>query len=142
MKKAARQETKISAAQAKKLIAAAAKARKNAYAPYSKFKVGAAVLTKKGKVFGGCNVENASYGLTCCAERTAIFKAFSEGHRDLTAIAIVFDDVALGSPCGACRQVIRESGLGMQVVLANLKGGYKVMSIDELMPLSFGPDNL
>ncbi|HNW91551.1 MAG TPA: cytidine deaminase [bacterium] len=132
----------ISKAQAKKLIAAAAKARKNAYAPYSKFKVGAAVLSKKGKVFGGCNVENASYGLTCCAERTAIFKAVSEGHNQLTAIAIVFDDKALGSPCGACRQVIREFGIGMQVVLANLKGGYKIMTIDELLPLSFGPESL
>lgn len=132
----------ISKSQAKKLIAVASKARCNAYAPYSKFKVGAAVLTKRGKMFGGCNVENASYGLTCCAERTAIFKAVSEGHTDLTAIAIVFDDKALGSPCGACRQVIREFGIGMQVVLANLKGGYKVMSIDQLMPLSFGPENL
>ena len=132
----------ISKAQAKKLIGVAVKARKNAYAPYSKFKVGAAVLSKKGKMFGGCNVENASYGLTCCAERTAIFKAVSEGHHQLTAIAIVFDDKALGSPCGACRQVIREFGIGMQVVLANLKGGYKIMSIDKLMPLSFGPENL
>ena len=132
----------ISRAQAKKLIAVASRARKNAYAPYSKFKVGAAVLTKKGRMFGGCNVENASYGLTCCAERTAIFRAVAQGHRDLCAIAIVFDDKALGSPCGACRQVIREFGLGMQVVLANLKGGYKVMSIDRLMPLSFGPENL
>lgn len=132
----------ISKAQAKKLIGAAARARKNAYAPYSKFKVGAAVLSKSGRIFGGCNVENASYGLTCCAERTAIFKAVSEGQHQLTAIAIVFDDQALGSPCGACRQVIREFGIGMQVVLANLKGGYKIMSIDQLMPLSFGPENL
>lgn len=132
----------ISKSQAKKLIALASKTRRNAYAPYSKFKVGAAVLSKKGKMFSGCNVENASYGLTCCAERTAIFNAVSAGQRQLTAIAIVFDDKALGSPCGACRQVIREFGIGMQVVLANLKGDYKIMTIDELMPLSFGPENL
>ena len=88
------------------LIAAARAARENAYAPYSNFRVGAALRASSGRVFGGCNVENASYGLTVCAERVAIFKAVSEGEKHFSAIAIAADEKTFTSPCGACRQVI------------------------------------
>lgn len=126
----------------KELIEAAKKAREFAYAPYSKFKVGAAVLTEDGKIFGGCNVENASYGATNCAERTAIFKAVSEGYRKFKAIAIVLDENDFGAPCGICRQVIFEFGKDIDVVMANLKGEYEVQKISELLPKAFGPENL
>jgi len=126
----------------KELVDAAIEGRKNAYAPYSKFKVGAALLTKEGKVFTGCNVENASYGATNCAERTAIFKAVSEGYRKFDAIAIVLDEHEFGVPCGICRQVIFEFGKDIDVVMANLKGEYEVQKITEILPKAFGPENL
>lgn len=126
----------------KKLLEAAKKVRKNSYSPYSKFAVGAAVLTDKGKVFTGCNVENASYGLTNCAERTAIFKAVSEGHKKFKAIAIVLDAPDYGAPCGACRQVIYEFGSDIDVIMGTVSGKYKIMKISELIPLAFGPENL
>lgn len=126
----------------RKLIDAAKAARERAYAPYSKFKVGAAVLASSGKVYTGCNVENASYGLTCCAERTAIFKAVSAGERRIKSIAIVLDAPDYGAPCGACRQVIYEFGGKVEVVLGTVKGKYKIMKIGELLPLAFGPENL
>lgn len=126
-----------------RLIEAATEARKKAYAPYSKFQVGAAVLCDDGTIFTGCNVENASYGLTCCAERTAIFKAVSEGHRKFQAIAIVLDSPDPSAPCGACRQVIFEFGPHIDVVMANV-GSKKVdvMKITELIPRAFGPSSL
>lgn len=126
-----------------KLIEAATEARKKAYAPYSKFQVGAAVLCDDGTIFTGCNVENASYGLTCCAERTAIFKAVSEGHQKFQAIAIVLDSPDPSAPCGACRQVIFEFGPHIDVVMANV-GSKKVdvMKITELIPRAFGPSSL
>lgn len=123
------------------LIAVAKKYRENAYAPYSKFKVGAAVLTKSGKVFGGCNIENASYPVTNCAERTAIFKAVSEGHRDLAAIAIVGDTEGPCSPCGMCRQAISEFHIG-RIIMANLKGDSKAVSLDEILPFAFTDNDL
>ena len=119
---------------AEKLIEIAKEAREKAYVPYSKFKVGAALLTKEGNVFSGCNVENASYGLTCCAERTAIFKAVSEGQRNFTALAVVADVPTLCSPCGACRQVIAEFGGDIKVYMANLKGDYISKTAEELLP--------
>lgn len=125
-----------------KLIEEAKEARKMAYTPYSNYKVGAALLTKDGKIYRGCNVENASYGLTNCAERTAIFKAVSQGDRDYKAIAIVLDADEFGAPCGACRQVIREFGTEIDVVMATVSGNYKVLKIKDLVPYSFGPDNL
>ena len=95
----------------KKLIEAARQAREKAYAPYSRFKVGAAVLTSDGKIYTGCNIENASYGMSNCAERTAIFKAVSEGETKLEALAVIGDTNTPISPCGACRQVIAEFGI-------------------------------
>ncbi|MFD1989282.1 cytidine deaminase [Paenibacillus nicotianae] len=116
------------------LIQAAIEARKNAYVPYSKFQVGAALLAD-GKVYGGCNVENASYGLTNCAERTAIFKAASEGQRKIEAIAIVADTEGPVSPCGACRQVIAEfSDENTKVYLTNLKGDVTEWTISQMLP--------
>ena len=132
----------ISTAVIKKLIKEATKARKNAYAPYSKFLVGSAVLGGSGKIYGGCNVENASYGLTNCAERTAIFRAIAQGEKKIDAIAVLYDPDELGSPCGACRQVIREFGKKLPVILANLKGQYKIVPLEELLPGSFGPESL
>jgi cytidine deaminase len=117
------------------LISAADAARQHAYAPYSHFKVGSAVLTQSGKIFGGCNVENASYGLTNCAERTAIFKAISEGEREFRAIAVVTD--AGWSPCGACRQVIREFGEDIVVIIAKRKGEYSITTSKDLLPSGF-----
>lgn len=123
------------------LVKAARDAREKAHCPYSKFKVGAALLTDAGTIITGCNVENASYGLTNCAERTAIFKAVSEGEKNFKAIAIVLDG-PVGAPCGACRQVIREFGEHIDVVMANLKNDVKIMKLGELLPLSFGPEFL
>lgn len=125
-----------------KLIGAAKEAREKAYCPYSKFKVGAALLSESGSIFTGVNVENASYGLTNCAERTAIFKAVSEGIRKFKAIAIVLDAPDFGAPCGACRQVIYEFGPETEVIMATVSGKYKVMKIKDLIPLAFGPENL
>ncbi len=104
------------------LIAAAKQARENAHAPYSNFRVGAALRAKSGRVFSGCNVENATLGLTCCAERTAIFKAISEGERGFEAIAVVANTDTLTPPCGACRQIIWEFCGDVPVIMANLKG--------------------
>ena len=119
------------------LIEAARRARENAHAPYSNFKVGAALRTRSGRVFGGCNVENASYGLTVCAERVAIFKAISEGEREFDAIAVVTDAGRLTPPCGACRQIIWEMCGNVEVVLANLKGQMEIHRMKDLLPLPF-----
>ncbi len=126
----------------KKLITEAEKARKRAYAPYSKFKVGAAVLSADGKIFTGCNIENASIGLALCAERVAIFKAISEGSTKLKAIAIIGDTDKPCSPCGACRQVISEFGEDIPLIMANLKGDVKIKKIKELLPGAFGKNDL
>lgn len=108
----------------------------NAYAPYSEFKLGAALLTKSGKIFTGCNVENASYGLTICAERTAIFKAVSEGEKDFDEMIIYVDSDVLFTPCGACRQVIREFSDDMKITIVS-KDKIIESDIQELLPLSF-----
>ena len=125
----------------KELIAVAKKYREYSYSPYSKFKVGAAVITKAGNVYGGCNIENSSYPVTNCAERTAIFKAVSEGERDISAIAVVGDTDGPCSPCGACRQVIAEFGIN-RIIMANLKGDVKVVTLEELLPFAFTPEDL
>lgn len=124
-----------------KLIEAAKKARENSYSPYSKFKVGAAVLTKSGKIYGGCNVENASYGLTNCAERTAIFKAVSEGEREFAALAIIADTKRPIPPCGACRQVIEEFKINT-IIMSNLAGDVKTATLEEILPFSFSEEDL
>ena len=125
----------------KELIAVAKKYREHSYSPYSKFKVGAAVITKSGNVYGGCNIENSSYPVTNCAERTAIFKAVSEGERDIAALAVVGDTDGPCSPCGACRQVIAEFGIN-RIIMANLKGDIKVVTLEELLPFAFTPEDL
>ncbi|MBS6195860.1 MAG: cytidine deaminase [Clostridiales bacterium] len=132
-----------------RLIALAYQARKSAYAPYSNFQVGAALLTEDGKIYLGCNIENASYTPTNCAERTAFFKAVSDGVRDFTAIAIVGG--AEGSmplkpcaPCGVCRQVMREfcDPKKFRILMPDGEGGILNMTLEELLPLGFGPENL
>lgn len=119
------------------LIAAARNARENAHAPYSNFRVGAAVRAKSGQIFTGCNVENSTYGLTLCAERVAIFKAMSEGERGFNAVAVVTDTDSLTPPCGACRQILWEFCGDAEVVLANLKGKIEVHRMSALFPKPF-----
>jgi len=126
----------------KKLIKEAEKARKKAYTPYSKFQVGAAVLCADGKMFSGCNIENASFGLTVCAERVAIYKAISEGSTKFEAIAVIGDTNKPCSPCGACRQVISEFGEDIPLIMANLKEDVKIIQIKELLPEAFGKNDL
>jgi len=121
------------------LVARAQAARQRAYAPYSNFAVGAALLTRDGRVFTGCNVENASYGLTVCAERIAVFKAVSEGCQDLVAIAVVSETGA--TPCGACRQVLVEFGVD-QIIVAHADGRYTVYTLDDLVPHAFDSHHL
>lgn len=123
------------------LIEVAKKYREHAYTPYSKFQVGAAVLTKSGHVYGGCNIENASYPVTNCAERTAIFKAVSEGEREFAAIAIVADTPGPCAPCGMCRQAISEFRIG-RIIMANLKGDIKAVSLEEILPFAFTENDL
>lgn len=120
----------------KELLEAALAARKRAYAPYSKFLVGAAVRAISGKIYTGCNIENASYGLTICAERNALFSAVGAGERRFAALCVVGDTEAPISPCGACRQVMAEFKVP-KIILANLKGDLKEYTLDELLPLSF-----
>ncbi len=130
------------------LVNAALLARGNAYAPYSGYQVGAALLTTGGKVYTGCNVENASYGATNCAERTAFFKAVSEGERLFRTIAIVGspegDVTQYAFPCGICRQVMREfcDPTTFQVIVAKAANDYQVYYLSELLPESFGPENV
>lgn len=124
-----------------KLLELAKRAMENAYAPYSNFKVGAVLVAKDGRIFTGVNVENASYGLTNCAERTAIFKAVSEGAREFETLVVIADTNKPVSPCGACRQVMAEFG-NFRVILANTKGEYLETSVSELLPLSFSGDEL
>lgn len=126
----------------KELLEAARRARKNAVAPFSKFKVGAAVRAKSGRIYAGCNVENASYGLTICAERVAIFKALSEGERGFDAIAVVTGADRLTPPCGACRQIIWEFCGDAEVVLGNLDGKMEILRMAELLPHPFDASNL
>lgn len=125
------------------LFEEAKKARENAYAPYSKFSVGAALITKSGKIYRGCNIENASFGLTNCAERTAIFKAVSEGERDFQALLVVADTKDPVSPCGACRQVLAEfCPPRMPVYLANVNGNIEQTTVEQLLPSSFKSEDM
>lgn len=127
----------------KELIACAKTARLKAYVPYSKFQVGAALLTQDDEVILGCNIENASYGLTNCAERTALFKAVSEGKKKFTMLVVVGDTETPISPCGACRQVIAEfCPKSMPVILTNMKGDTKETTVEELLPWAFSPEDL
>jgi len=122
------------------LVALALAAREHAYAPYSRFAVGAALVTASGRVFTGCNVENASYSHTCCAERTAVFKAVSEGERQIVGIAIVTDTLPPASPCGSCRQVLHEFGADAFVVCANTRGDERHSTVRAYLPEGFDPE--
>lgn len=123
------------------LIELARSARENAYAPYSKFKVGAAVLMASGEAYSGCNIENAAYGLSNCAERTAIFKAVSAGEHAFVQIVIIADTPHPTAPCGACRQVIAEFGIP-EITMVNLRGETKTVTLEELLPFSFSKADL
>lgn len=117
------------------LLEVAKNARKNAYVPYSRYRVGSALLATSGNVYAGCNVENASYGISLCSERTAYAKAISEGERDFIAIAVMTDDA--GTPCGACRQFMAEFGLDTVVILADKKGNHSLTTVGGLLPEAF-----
>ena len=125
-----------------RLVAAAVGAREHARADFSTFKVGAAIETADGTIITGCNIENATYGLTVCAERVAMFKALSEGHRAFARIAVVADTQAPTPPCGACRQVLWEFGGDLEVVLANLSGQQSIYRLKDLFPLPFDRSKL
>ena len=119
------------------LIDAATAVRENSYAPFSNFRVGAALETDDGEIIDGCNVESASYGLTVCAERVAIWKAISQGKRKIKHIAVVADTEDLTPPCGVCRQIIWEFGGDIPVIMSNLKGKVEVMQMRDLLPRAF-----
>jgi len=130
-------------AQKEKLLNAAVEGSQNAHCPYSKFRVGAAVLTKSGNVFSGGNIENVSYGATVCAERVAIWKAVSEGEKDFEAIAVIGPGTSEGYPCAQCRQVMVEFGLDWLVISGDAQGNYMgEMTVRELVPFAFTPDAL
>ena len=119
------------------LVAAAIAVRENAHAPFSKFKVGAAVQDEHGNIYAGCNVENATYGLTVCAERVAIFKAISEGARKFVRVAVTADTETLTPPCGACRQILWEFCGDVELVLSNLHGKTETLHLGTLFPRAF-----
>ncbi|PID63334.1 MAG: cytidine deaminase [Ignavibacteriae bacterium] len=125
------------------LLQLAVKAKKNAYAPYSNFRVGAILVTENGNLYSGVNVENSSYGLTNCAERTAVFKAVSEGETKFKTIMLSSDAEDFITPCGACRQVLMEiCGKDLEVVLSNANNEIRILNLEELLPLSFNKDYL
>jgi cytidine deaminase len=124
------------------LVSRARAAKKFSHSPYSRFRVGAAVLTSGGKIYTGCNIENSSYGLTVCAERTALFKAVSEGETSFAAIAIASDEKTATPPCGACRQVIMDLAGDIDVILTTKSGKYTTLKVTELLPYPFGGKNL
>lgn len=127
----------------KQLIEEAKKAREMAYVPYSKFQVGAALLTSDGRVFHGCNIENAAYSMCNCAERTALFKAYSEGERDFTMMAVIANSERPVTPCGACRQVISElCPKDMVVICTNLNGDVTQTTVEALLPGAFSKEDL
>ena len=119
------------------LIAVASKAREHAHAPYSHFRVGAALRANSGRIFTGCNIENSTFGLTLCAERVAVFKALSEGERGFNAVAVVADTQRLTPPCGACRQILWEFCRDAEVILSNLSGQMTVRRMSDLFPDAF-----
>ncbi|NOZ27386.1 MAG: cytidine deaminase [Chloroflexi bacterium] len=122
------------------LIRAARDAREHAHAPYSGYAVGAAVRTRSGRIFTGCNIENASFGATVCAERVALWKAVSEGERDFDALAVV--TLNGGSPCGLCRQVMAEFAPEMRIIIADLQGNFRETTVEDLLPDRFRPEDI
>lgn len=124
------------------LIQAAVQAREMAYAPYSQYKVGAALLGKSGRIYTGCNVENASYGASICAERTAALKAVSEGEREFESLAVAVDGEAPSTPCGICRQFLAEFGTELRLILVNIKGKRVDAILEDYLPEAFTPKRL
>lgn len=125
------------------LVKKAMKAKENAYAPYSGFRVGACVKTQDGRIYIGCNIENSSFGATICAERTAIVKAISEGETKISAIAITSDSDGLTYPCGICRQVISEfRSDNTKIICSNKKGEYKIYEINDILPHAFTKEDM
>lgn len=125
-----------------KLLSLATIAKEQAYAPYSGFRVGAALVTTDGSVFTGCNVENASYGLSNCAERTAVFTAVAAGYRNFSALAVTSDSERYTFPCGACRQVLVEFNPDMKIIMGNINGEYMIERAGNLLPCSFHEKSL
>jgi len=125
-----------------RLLESALEAQKQAHCPFSKYPVGSAVRTAEGRIFSGCNVESASFSLTCCAERVAVFKAVSEGYKNIVACSIVTIEGTPAPPCGACRQVLYEFGGDMRIVLGNPSGEVRILSLGELLPDGFTSDQL
>jgi len=123
-------------------VKAARLAKRRAYAPYSGFRVGAALLASDGRIYSGCNIEISTFALTICAERTAIFKAVSEGDRNFKAIAVVSDDPEYTPPCGACRQVLMDLAGNIDFLMVNKAGNVKIMKLNKLLPHAFGQRNL
>jgi cytidine deaminase len=119
------------------LLRAALDAKEKSFSPYSRFRVGAALLTKSGKIYTGCNIENSSFSLTICAERTAVFKAISEGEKEFSSILIVSDDESYCPPCGACRQVLSDFATDIEIIMVNSKGDELTRTLTELLPLAF-----
>lgn len=126
----------------RELVQKALDMRQYSYAPYSNFRVGAALECDDGTVYGGCNVENAAYGSSLCAERTALVKAVSKGHRRFVRLAVAGDSEDYCWPCGACRQMLREFGTDLEVLVANREGEFTALTLAELLPHSFGPETM
>ncbi len=126
----------------KELAKKAVAAKRFSHSPYSRFRVGAALLSRGRKLWTGTNIEISTYALTICAERTAIFKAVSEGHRKFRAIAIATDETSFTPPCGACRQVLMDLAGDIDCIMTNKHGDLRVMKVSDLLPLAFGPENL
>ncbi len=120
-----------------KLISAARKARQFSYSPFSKFKVGAALITRSGNIYTGCNIEISTFALTICAERTALFKAVSEGEKSFVAIATTSDSSGLTPPCGACRQVLMDLAGDIDIVMTNRRGKKRIVRLRDLFPYPF-----
>lgn len=133
---------KISEEQKERLLAEARKAKEKAYTPYSNYKVGAALLTRSGQIFGGCNIENASYGATICAERVAAVKALSAGEKDFLALAVLSDSEEPGTPCGICRQFLVEFAPQLPLIMGNLQGKVIVGRLDHYLPSAFNKEYL
>lgn len=124
------------------LVKAAKMVKRNAYAPFSRFRVGAALLTNEGRIYTGCNVENSSFSLTICAERTALFNAISDGAKKFKAIAIISDDPGFTPPCGACRQVLSDLARNIDFVMVNSRDQIKIVKLKTLLPLTFTAKNI
>jgi cytidine deaminase len=126
----------------KELVKAALEVKRNSYSPFSKFRVGAALLCKDGRIFTGCNIENSSYGLTICAERVAIFNAISSGASEFTTIAIISDARDITPPCGACRQVLSDLASDIDIIMVDCKNRNIVLKLSSLLPFAFTGKNL